>query len=123
MIWQQKPWGWTACQFAGERFQFHQCHVLAGGFSSLHRHSGMWNRIYCRDAIVEIDLPDMPQRMIRVNPGKIADIGPGTWHRFRVIKSGSLWESYWGDCDLSDIERKDCNGWSPPHSATGCSSV
>lgn len=123
MNWIQKPWGYTACQFEGEHFEFWQCYVIAGGFSSLHRHASKHNRIYCRTATLQIDLPDMPQRMVIVHPGKLIDIEPGIRHRFRVLKSGSAWESYWGDCHPSDIIRNDQNGWSPIHSETGCSNV
>lgn len=117
LIWTPKPWGETACVMADADFEFWLCRVLAGGYSSLHHHERKWNRISSRSAVVRITEEGFDRI---IGPGEFVDIPPRVQHRFEVIEPGSMWETYWGDCDLSDIVRVDQNGRRMPslsHSA------
>ncbi len=115
MEWQQKQWGFTACLFQSADFEFWDCHVLAGGFSSLHVHEAKHNRICARTAVLKcID----GGKTIWIAPGQYHDFAAGQWHRFEVMQSGTMWETYWpipgGVCNPQDIVRRDTNGWRPP---------
>lgn len=114
-IWQGKPWGWTAPLYLSREFEFWTAHVLAGGYSSRHMHDLKTNRLYSRDAVLMVTTweNDRPQEHL-IGFGEIIDVPPGTWHRFEVLQSGRIFESYWGHCDTQDIVRLDANGWRPP---------
>lgn len=114
-MWLQKPWGFTACLYHDKDFEFWDCHVLAGGFSSLHHHEAKHNRIYSRSAVLRCLDGD---REVWIAPGQYHDFIAGRWHRFEVMQSGAMYETYWpivgGVCNPQDIVRKDTNGWRPP---------
>ena len=109
--WISKPWGWTLCLYADDRFELWTAHVLAGGYSSLHHHDLKANRISCRDATLAVWVNDVATI---VNPGQHIDIPAGVPHRFEVLESGRIWETYTGQCHPQDIVRRDTNGWKPP---------
>ena len=52
--------------------------------------------------------------MAVLNPGGTHAVPSGTWHRFRVMRSGKVVEVYWpdggGEVDVHDIERIDFGG-------------
>lgn len=115
MDWLQKPWGYTACLVAQPDLEFWACHVLAGGFSSLHHHEAKHNRIYSRTAFLRcLD----ENREVIIEPGQYHDFLAHRWHRFEVLQSGTMYETYWpitgGVCNVQDIVRRDTNGWKPP---------
>lgn len=115
-IWQSKPWGHTAPLYLARDFEFWVAHVLAGGYSSRHFHDLKTNRLTSRDAVLSITqwIDERPQETI-VGFGEFIDVPAGVQHRFRVLQSGVVYESYWGPhCDPQDIVRLDCNGWAPP---------
>lgn len=113
--WLQKPWGYTRCLYSNQAFEFWDAHVIAGGYSSRHFHDLKWNRLASRDAVLLVRLwDDVGERQVIVGFGEFIDIAPGISHRFEVVQSGRLWESYWGRCDPQDIVRVDANGWRPP---------
>lgn len=116
-MWLQKPWGYTNCLIKQPDFEFWDCHVLAGGFSSLHQHEAKQNRIYSRTAVLRCLDGD---KTIWITPGRYHDFLAGQWHRFEVMQSGTAWETYWpidgGACNPQDIVRRDTNGWKPPRS-------
>jgi hypothetical protein len=115
MSWQQKPWGWTLPLCLSPTFELWSAHVLAGGFSSLHWHDLKTNRIACRDATLRIAMViDGVEGYRTVGPGDLIDLPPGLMHRFEVLQSGRIWETYWGHCHPQDIVRVDANGWKPP---------
>lgn len=110
MNWIQKPWGWTACLVSDPDREFWMCYVLAGGFSSMHWHRSKHNRIYSRSAKLRVTIGT---EFVTLDPGEHVDIPAGVPHRFEVLSSGSVWESYWGKCGTEDIVRLDSNGWGP----------
>lgn len=114
--WQQKPWGWTCPLILADSFELWTAHVLAGGYSSRHWHDKKWNRLACRDAVIVVRWWDGHEGMRErvVGFGEHVDVPPGLAHRFEVIQSGRIWETYWGECNPQDIVRVDSNGWRPP---------
>lgn len=89
---------------------------------SNHRHIHRHNRFYVitgKIAVVQID-PDLgagDASVVDVDfvyPGEYLDIPPGVWHRFEVIHSGHVVETYWTtdgtEVDINDIERLDEGG-------------
>lgn len=115
MNWIQKPWGYTACLYESTTMELWTAHVLAGGYSSLHWHDLKSNRIACRDATLRISLViDGVQSQRIIGPGEHIDLPPLLIHRFEVLRSGRIWETYTGRCHPQDIVRMDTNGWKPP---------
>lgn len=117
MEWINKPWGWTANLFASPQMELWTAHVLAGGFSSSHWHDAKVNRIASRTAVLRcLD----GERVIWIGPGQYHDFAAGVEHRFEVMQSGAMYETYWpidgGVCNPQDIVRRDTNGWRPPGS-------
>jgi len=117
MDWLQKSWGYTACILGSDNLEVWMCHMLAGGYSSCHSHTHKNNRIYSRTAVLRCQDGD---NVVWIGPGQYHDFAAGQWHRFEVMQSGSVWETYWpiegGTCNPQDIVRRDTNGWSPPTS-------
>lgn len=115
MDWQQKPWGWTACLYASPQLELWTAHVLAGGYSSLHWHDAKINRIASRTAVLRCVENGC---QIWIQPGQFHDFLAGVPHRFEVVESGLIWETYFavpgGVCNPQDIVRSDTNGWRPP---------
>lgn len=115
--WLGKPWGFTACVLATDNLEVWMCHLLAGGYSSLHHHDAKHNRIYCRTAVLRCLDGDS---VVWIGPGQYHDFAAGVEHRFEVMQSGTAWETYWpidgGECNPQDIVRRDTNGWRPPRS-------
>jgi hypothetical protein len=115
--WLQKPWGYTACLLANSAFELWTGHVLAGGYSSRHWHDKKWNRIASRTAVLRCTIyhgDGDTEQAIWIAPGEFYDFAPGVEHRFEVMQSGLIWETYWGQCEPGDIVRRDANGWMPP---------
>lgn len=113
--WQQKPWGWTKPLYLSSDFELWTAHCLAGGYSSTHWHDLKHNIIYSRDATLLITFAE-PVRQTLVGPLQAIDIKAGIEHRFEVISSGRIYETYYGVCHPQDIVRRDTNGWRPPRS-------
>lgn len=90
-------------------------HVLAGGYSSLHWHDGKINRIASRTAVLRCLVGNA---YVWITPGQYHDFDAGVEHRFEVMQSGTIWETYFAatgkECNPQDIVRRDTNGWKPP---------
>lgn len=116
--WQQKPWGYTCPLYLSPSFEFWTAHCLAGGYSSRHWHDLKHNTIYSRDAtlLVEVWYGSGTVEFNRhiLSPHSAISIAPGAEHRFTVLSSGRIYESYYGWCHPQDIVRRDTNGWQSP---------
>lgn len=112
--WLQKSWGWTRCLYEDETFEFWDAHCLAGGYSSRHWHDAKENLIYARTAVLRCTIYGATERTVWIAPRQAVTFPRGVEHRFEVMQSGTIYETYWGDCNPQDIVRRDSNGWRPP---------
>lgn len=110
--WEKKCWGLTRCISHNDHHSAHELRTLAGWQCSLHRHQQRANSFFVDSGVIEVRLFGDDRRDgvgYRVGPGKTFDVPSGVWHRFAVIESGTVFETYWPDRGgvvlLDDIER------------------
>lgn len=115
--WEQKCWGLTRCIFANEHHSLHELMVVAGFQCSKHRHRERANSFYVDSGRIQVALfnsSGLHFKTHSLGPGQTLEVPSGLTHRFKVIESGRVFETYWPDrggvVRLDDIERFDTGG-------------
>ena len=116
--WQTKCWGLTRLIFHNDHHSLHELMVVAGFQCSKHRHADRANSFYVDSGSLQIltyeDASPKHAEFHHVSAGERFEVPSGVWHRFQVLESGRVFETYWPDrggiVRLDDIEREDVGG-------------
>lgn len=136
-VWEEKNWGKVRHVFNDSGRSFSDLRVVAGQRCSLHFHEDRSNTFQVVDAQIVVEWfgavewgcevedkainlhecdngrivikpPARPYRSELLTEGACLVIPPMVWHRFRVLRPGTLLELYFGsDVRLDDIVRLD----------------
>lgn len=122
----EKPWGVCQRIVEDDRLIFDRLLVRQYGFSSLHYHRNMWNRFYVRSGriAVTVAVGNGGWCIHELSAGSTLEVPSYVRHRFAVLQSGVVWETYRpaiGErtedgsavnavCKINDIVRFDKNG-------------
>lgn len=119
--WEEKVWGRVVHQVTLKVITS-ILEVKAGFRCSIHLHRHRWNRFHVMDGCIRVirsdgeiadgSYLDLDETLVR--SGQVVDIHPDQLHRFEVVESGTVVETYWTtdgtNVDLDDIERLDEGG-------------
>jgi mannose-6-phosphate isomerase-like protein (cupin superfamily) len=112
-----KLWGWTQTVALTESNHTAVATLIAGGFSSKHYHTNLWNRFVVVEGKMKITVYRSDREEVtELGPGDILDVEPNLWHRMTAITDVKLIEIYWpveGVLDPEDIVREDSGGITP----------
>lgn len=115
--WDAKCWGLTRILFANKHHSLHELMLVEGFQCSRHRHAQRANSFYLDSGELEIctyESDGTPISEFNLRAGGTIEIPSQIWHRFKVLKSGRCFETYWPDrggiVRLDDIERADEGG-------------
>jgi len=118
--WEEKCWGRAWHRFYDEHLGESLLEVNKGWQCSIHWHADRWNSFISTNAVLEIECfgscknePSLETSTI-LEPGNSFAVMPKIWHRFRVLESGKIIETYWTNdgslCKFDDIIRWDEGG-------------
>lgn len=133
-FWEKKVWGHVHHIFACPQASVSYLAVQAGTRCSIHYHEDRFNQFYVLAGriVIEVwddlldpvdftaDMVEKPDKRIvldagRSFAGRLAAVGPKRLHRFRVLASGNLIETYWAlpykSVRYDDIRRFDEGGF------------
>lgn len=117
--WEKKEWGKVNHSFLSDQFAVSRLEVVAGTRCSRHTHKKRANLFFVFSGCLLIQ-EWSPHNMemsfdTQLPPGGVHIVHSGILHRFCVIESGKVLETYWSDdiegvVSLDDIDRLDEGG-------------
>jgi len=113
MIKSGKFWGETSPIFNKNNVEIHRLTGKQGGYSSVHKHHAKYNMFLVEEGEIKIttwkDDSGKPDETI-LNTGDTCIVPPGLFHKFDVMHHCVVYEIYWVELAVDDIERKDHGG-------------
>lgn len=108
---QGKTWGMTQQIFHLNNVEMHYIDIVRGGYSSMHKHNGKYNRfIVISGTLKVIQVLDGKEDDTILTPGMMTDIAPGVYHKFVAMEDTHAIEIYWTVIQPDDIVRLDRGG-------------
>jgi len=106
-----KVWGSTSKLFAKSNVEIFRIEGIKGGCSSMHTHTSKWSMFFVEKGrlkiVVEKNDYDLTDTTI-LDAQQSMIIAPGEYHRFEVLKEGTVaYEFYWVELQSNDIVRRD----------------
>lgn len=108
---EKKVWGEVQHLFHCDEAALSSLKVNKGYRCSRHFHKERANLFFVQSGIVAIETwtgvhCTGESQLIMLNPGQTHVVNSGVWHRFRVVRSGSMIELYWPD-NGGKVKQKD----------------
>jgi quercetin dioxygenase-like cupin family protein len=106
-----KVWGRTTLIAETETASVHALEILAGGFSSMHRHRIKKNIFHVLQGAVKITKrTGEAEDETTLHAGDSIEVEAGTWHKFEALKESRMIEVYTVELERPDIEREGSGG-------------
>lgn len=107
-----KVWGRTTEVARTETASVHYLEILAGGYSSKHRHRIKKNKFHVTHGAVKVSAwrsrKTADETILRA--GDALEIEPGIWHKFEALEESQMIEVYTTALESPDIERAGTGG-------------
>lgn len=110
---QGKIWGLTQNIFLHNNVQIDRIKAKSGGYSSKHKHFYKYNMFYIESGEVDIyvwkndyDLIDITT--LTTNQSTV--VKPNEYHKFLAKKDSVIYEIYWTELNVEDIDRTNVGG-------------
>jgi len=120
-FWEEKNWGRVMHVFASDEVATSCLKVESGQCCSRHYHAQRANMFAVVDGVIAIEEWQYSWKirggeestewklikLLRLSKGMSHTVPSGVWHRFRVIESGTIVETYWCDMKGGHLSHED----------------